>query len=128
MPKGFNRGTAGPAENHDRGNRQDYVGVRLGAELRARAVYAAQQLGIPLSEWLRLAVGAALNYGVNGTDLSAESQGYLHGRALGMRIAQAYAINALGAVSESMPMTFEEANERYPNGEGLISPRTIGNY
>ena len=125
MPKGFNRGTAGPADDE---RRSDYVGARLGTELRARAVYAAQQLGIPLSEWLRLAVGAALNYGVNGTDLSAESQGYLHGRALGMRIAQAYAIHALGAVNETMPMTFEEANERYPNGEGLISPRAIGNY
>lgn len=98
----------------------DYVGVRLGIELRARAVEAAQMLNIPLSEWLRMAVTSALEYGpgFNGP-IDMHSAGYLHGRALGLQLAQARVLGLVQEAIDSTPMTYEEAQERFPNGEGL---------
>jgi hypothetical protein len=99
----------------------DYVGVRLGVELRQRAIMAAEQLGIPLSEWVRLVVANALangNAGMNGIG-DPTNAGYLHGRSLGFALAQQQVANAVRAAIEGSPSSVEEATAR-----GMLPPAT----
>lgn len=100
----------------------DYVGVRLGAELRARAIYAAQALGMPLSTWIRMAISHALDYGLAGLSDQADPRyaGFVYGRQLGIALAQTQIQHAIKQTIDAMPLSFEEAEARFPNGEGIV--------
>ena len=86
---------------------RDYVGVRLGEDLRAQIETLCQQSGMNLSEFIRLACHHAVSagMGLNGAPALA-SEGYMQGRALAFEVVRLM-------VSE-MPHTYEDAIARYP--------------
>ena len=88
---------------------RDYIGIRMGEDLRIQVEQAALATGTTLSEWIRMSCLQSLSVGLGGSS-SLLDEGYAQGRALGFELVRLLA-QEIGA---NMPATYEEAIARYP--------------
>lgn len=121
---------AGSYNKADVARRKDYVGIRVGEELRTRAIYAAEQAGMTLSDWIRWVMLTAIEdptFGVAPGD--PEQAGYARGRQLGYAIAMQQAHDLIAGLANEPGMTLEEVDARFPNGiADLTFPRLASDH
>lgn len=90
----------------------DYVGFRLGPELRAQIEQICVTHGITLSEWIRSACVAAL--GNTAMGLGGVEEGYAQARGLATQLAH----SLINHARDLLPPTYEEFLARY----GIAGP------